>query len=410
MELRQYQKDAVAALTTDRHICIAGTGVGKTLTSLTVAKQSEKKRVLVCTMAGVRDARVFEQEAEAWYPDWYQALKSFEVVSWAGLAKWVTANWEAIPGYYFIFDEVDCAAAGISSLRGKAFLQVTGRTQAWSGYTATPGENWLQFYPYFTACGKVRNKTEFKRKFCIEQHYPFPMILGYQDTETLEQWWREISYTVDDSTVQAELPPATHTTLTFKQPSKYKTVEKTSTTIEGDFLDNASAYRHYLRQLCCSSEKLTWLTDFVSKLQCPVIVLYNYNAEFERLDSALKKATRGKVWHINGAEHDIPTADTIGQHDVVLVQWASGSRGLNLQFINYWVSVSPADSYRVSVQGRGRIRRIGQDRPQYYYYLRCEGTVEEAVYKALKGKGDFAAELWVAEQQAKYKFNWKEEK
>lgn len=412
MELYNYQKQAVAGLAAGKHLCVSGTGSGKTLIGLTWAKQTGKRKVLVCTTAGVRDAKSYEQEAEVWYREWYTSLSSFSVISWTKLADWTHANWNSLDDWAIIYDEVDSVCAGISSQRGKAFLQIARQTECWTGYTATPYENWEQAYPYFVACGKIRNKTAFYNQYIIRQQYPFPKTLGYRNEEQLQEWWGDISLTVDSSEVMAELPPEIHKVITFKTAKGYKQCAKTSTRLDGEFLDNASAYRHYLRSLCCSKEKMQWLADHIKHLDGPVLVLYNYNAELETLDTTIAKALHkgAKIWHINGAEHDIPTAETIDKHDVVLVQWASGSRGLNFQFINYWVSITPHDSYKVSQQGRGRIRRVGQTQPQFYWYLKCEGTVDEKVYESLKKKGDFAGENWSREQQKKYKFNWIEEK
>lgn len=400
MRLYDYQKKAVEAVGQGKHCIIAAVGTGKTISSITCAKNSGKQRVLVVSTASVRDQHNFEQEAELWYPEWYRSLLSFEVISWAALAKWTTAHWNDLTSYYFIYDELDCAKHGVSSMRGKAFLQIAKQTDAWSGWTATPGDSWSDFYAYFTACGKVRNKTDFQNRFCIMQHYPFPAVLAYRDTDTLQEYWDEISYNVDASEVLAQLPPETHQTIVIKQPKEYKQVFKTRTKPNGEFIENPSDLMHTLRQLCCSKEKLEWISDFVRGLGTHCIFMYNYIEEGEKLEQTIKKVLpkSAKVWRIDGVVHDIPTTETIGPKDVVLIQWASGSRGLNLQFINYWVSVSPHYSWSVSTQGRGRVKRIGQQADRmFFWYLKCEGTIEEAVYRTLRNKQSFVEEAWLKE-------------
>lgn len=52
VELYPYQKQAVRALSADKHYLIAGTGLGKTIISLDWAKRTGKKHVLVLTTAG----------------------------------------------------------------------------------------------------------------------------------------------------------------------------------------------------------------------------------------------------------------------------------------------------------------------------------------------------------------------
>lgn len=415
MQLYQYQADAVRAVGSGKHVVVAAVGTGKTICSLSCAKNSGKPKVLVVSTPSVRDQRNFEQEAEQWYPVWYNSLSSFSVISWAKFSSWVQANWDSLDDWYFIYDEIDCVKAGISSNRGKAFLQIAKRTDAWSGWTATPGDCWMDFYAYFTACGLVRNKTEFQREYCITQQFRgFREVVGYQHQDKLKSMWEQISHQVDAREVLEQLPPETHKTIKLKQPKGYKQVVKTRTTLDGEFLDNSSAYCHYLRQLCCSKEKLEWVSDFVAGLNTNCIFMYNYIEEGEKLEQTINKALgvktkagyigerisrkQPKVWRIDGSRHDIPTPDTIGPKDVVLIQWASGSRGLNLQFINYWVSVSPNYSWSVSTQARGRIKRIGQEATHMYFqYLICEDSIEEAVYACLKTKSDFDQEVWSKE-------------
>jgi hypothetical protein len=144
-----------------------------------------------------------------------------------------------------------------------------------------------------------------------------------------------------------------------------------------------------------TKEKQQWVEDFIEGLGTNAVLFYNYIEEGDKLEKIIKKANKqAKVWRIDGKHHDIPTADTIGKYDIVLCQWQSGSEALNLQFINYWVSITPTYSYITSTQARGRIKRIGQTRPMFFMYLKCEG-IETAVYEALRNKKDFSEEVYI---------------
>lgn len=395
MELYDYQKQAVQALLSGKHFVIAGTGLGKTAIGLTYAKATGRNKVLIVTTASVRDSHSYEEEATIWCgEEWISSLSSFTVISWAGLAKWTQANWDSLDEYCVLADECACMKAGISSNRGKAFLQIAKRTNAWAGFTATPGDRWIDFYAYFAACGKVKNKTQFQRDYCVMQTYRgFPEIIGYRNEHQLKSWWAELSYVPDASKVLAELPSETNQTISFKQPNGYAKVVKTHETLEGEFIENNPAYCHYLRQLCASKEKLAWLAEFIENLQTNCVVFYNYIEEGNKIEEAIKKKV-DKVWRIDGSTHDIPTKETIGEHDIVLVQYMSGSMGLNLQFMNYCVFFSPNYSYSLSVQSKGRIKRIGQKKICNYYFLRCRETIEEDVYKVLSTKQDFRESAW----------------
>ena len=61
-------------------------------------------------------------------------------------------------------------------------------------------------------------------------------------------------------------------------------------------------------------------------------------------------------------------------------------------------------SYSVSKQSKGRIKRIGQEQPMFFYYLTTDSTIEEDKAKALHKKQDFSYKNWAIEKGA-----WKNE-
>lgn len=402
IELYKFQKDAVRKLLNGKHIIRADPGTGKTSISLVwaneVRKRTGKRKLVIWTTASKSKTTDFQDEADKFAPDLKPNLDSFEVVSWHMAKKWCnTKTYEEMSEYIFIADELQRAKQGVSSLMGKAFLSLTKCTTDWAGFTGTPGDTWLDYYPYFQACGKVRNKTAFKREFCIEQRYPFPKILAYRDENLLKGWWSEISYTPDSSSVMGQLPALTHQIIKLPVPKGYKKVLKTSTTLDGEFLDSNMALLHHLRQMCATPDKLTALSDLLESLSSSLVLFYNYDCEREQILKLAHKLKR-KVWRIDGERHEIPTADTIGERDIVLCHYLSGSEALNLQFCNYWLSYSYNYSYSTTKQAMGRIRRVGQDKPQFYYWLRCENTVEDEIARTLNKKQEFVAELWTPER------------
>lgn len=408
MQLYKYQEEAVDNLSAQRHILIAKTGHGKGFISLAWARKTGKKYIVVVTQASKRTSGDFETEAEALDKEWYSSLSSFVVLSWNGLAKWYSEHRSDDFGKYaFVFDEIHRAKAGVSSGMGKAFLDITKKTSCWSGYTATPGDKWIDFYPYFVASRYILNKTLFMKRFCNVQTYKgYPEIVGYNEMDVLKKWWGEITYFPNTEDVERQLPPASHKVIKFDKPKGYNKVIGTRKRLDNDeFIDTTMGLCHYLRQLSATPEKMQWISDFIEGLGERCIIFYNYIEEGEKIAEALKKALpkSAKVWIINGKSHDIPTAETMGERDVVLAQWTSGSASLNFQFINYWVSFTPCYSLTVSVQGRGRIRRIGQQKPQFFYYLQCTDSIEEDIYECLHEKKDFSEVTWVAQKLGKEK-------
>lgn len=404
--LYKFQKKSIIDLLNGRHICILGVGCGKSAVSIRWAeetcKETGKSKVLVVSTPSKRDSRDYEAEADTWAAaGWRDGLDDFEVISWHALHKWTNAHWKSLDEWVYIFDEVAKASAGASSGMGRAFLRITKQTTDWTGYTATPGDTWIKFYPYFTACNLVRNKTSFKARYVSETHYKgYPEIIGYRHEEELMYMWKKISTSPDTSALAAELPAETHKTVMFKKPAGYDKAIKTRVAADGTWLDSTMALCHYLRSLCFTKAKQQWVVDFLEGLGTNAVIFYTYKEEGKKLEEIAKKTLPkgAKVWRIDGSRHEIPTADTIGKYDIVLCQWQSGSDALNLQFLHYWVAASGQYSYSTLNQAEGRIRRIGQTQPMFYFVLECEKTIEEDIYKTLATKQDFAAEVWCAEK------------
>jgi hypothetical protein len=403
--LYDYQKDAVEQLLNGKHFVISGTGSGKGATAVVWAKavceRENKKNVLVVTTASKSRTNDFQSDADLWNgEEWRKSLSSFSVLSWHKLSAWVSSHWDRLSSFVVVFDEVAKASAGVSSGMGKAFLQITKKTDDWAGFTATPGDTWIKFYAYFTASKLVVNKTDFLSKFCVIQTYRgFPEIVKYRNEDKLKEMWKKISTAPDTAKMLAELPEETHKTVRFKAPSTYKKTLKTRMTTDGEMLETSGALCAELRRQCFTAEKKQWVKDFVEGLGANAVFFYNFIKTGDELEEVIAKALPkgARVWRIDGKRHEIPTEETIGRYDIVMCQWQSGSEALNFQFMNYWVAIELCYSYSTAIQARGRIKRIGQKKHMFYYYLLTEGTIEQAVLKCLKNKGEFAEEIWLSE-------------
>lgn len=402
----RFQEQAINELLKGKYIVYATMGAGKTCIMFNWLKRMKPKKVLIVTVASKRDSGDMETEADKFCGEsWRKSLSSFSVISWEGLHKWTQdKTYAEMAEWTVAYDELQKSNSGISSKRGKAFLLLSKHCKAWTGYTGTPGDEWIKFYPYFQATDKIRNKTQFKREFCIEQHYPFPKILHYIHESTLKKWWDEISTAPDTSEVMSQLPKETSQIVHFQKPKGYDKALKTSTAPDGTIWDSNIAMHHGLAQMCCDTAKEKWIEDFFEGLTEPALVFYNYKCEAEAIVRAAKKAGKHKVWLINGESHDIPTAETIGQNDVVVSQYLSGGEGLNAQYARYMVFFSYNWSYSTSKQAKGRIKRIGQEKPMFFYYLTTDKTIEEDKMKALQKKKDFSYQNWATEKGV-----WKDE-
>lgn len=408
-KLYRFQEQAVDDLNDGKHICILPTGAGKTAVMFKWLGMQQKSKVLVVTTATKAKSGDMQKEADLWNGEgWRPSLDSFDVISWHGLKKWFMQHTEerclGFGDYAFAFDEVQ-KSKGYTTGMGKFFQKVTGATDCWTGYTATPGDKWIDIMPYFVATGKAKNKTTWMRKHAVVQTFKgYPEITGYMHEDELEDTWRnEIATIPDAEQMFRELPPETHDVVHFKAPSDYRTIIKTRLNRDGELIDTAMGLCHYLRQICFTKEKQEWLADYIENLGANCVFFCNYIEEEDVVCEIAKRVLPkgARVWRIDGKHHEIPTANTIGKYDIVVAHYASGGEALNLQFMNYWCSISPNYSFSSSVQARGRIKRIGQKKPMFFTYLKTDGTIEDAIYKTLSNKHDFSEKTWLADNGIK---------
>ena len=71
---------------------------------------------------------------------------------------------------------------------------------------------------------------------------------------------------------------------------------------------------------------------------------------------------------------------------ILAMTYGVGSFGLNLQFCNKVVFLSPNYNYGLKNQAEDRIHRVGQSKICQYLEFKITGTVEDAIFKALERK------------------------
>jgi SNF2 family DNA or RNA helicase len=150
----------------------------------------------------------------------------------------------------------------------------------------------------------------------------------------------------------------------------------------------------YARQLCglYSKDKQQAVRDLIQSTQDRLIVFYNFNGELEKLKKICQEEHR-PVSEINGHNKDL-TAYQEESNSVTLVQYQSGSMGLNLQEANKMIFYSLPLSSEHFEQAKKRIHRIGQEKTCFYYILICRNSVEEQILQTLEERKDFTDELF----------------
>src|SRR5690606_20313884 len=150
----------------------------------------------------------------------------------------------------------------------------------------------------------------------------------------------------------------------------------------------------YLRQLAglYNPNKAERLKELLESTSDRVLVFYNFREEFNIIKSICQQLEKPLSW-INGDSRSL--ASYIDKSDsVTAIQYQSGALGENLQLANKAIYFSPPLDSILFEQSLARIRRIGQSRTCFYWYLVTQNSIEEQIYETLKQRKDFTDKLF----------------
>ena len=226
------------------------------------------------------------------------------------------------------------------------------------------------------------------------------IIKGYKNVERLKEKMRLYGCHFLKTEDVMELPDQVEQKIMIPASKEYRKFEKTSVVeVDGRELvgDSTLSELLYKRQLCghLNKEKLNAFRDILESTGDRLIVFYNFNAELD----ALVKITRQYTNHIsivNGEKKDMRAYERYGD-SVTFIQYQAGAMGLNLQKANKIVYFTLTQWSELFEQSKKRTHRIGQERPCFYYYLMCRGSIEERIFKTLKMRRDYTDALYEME-------------
>lgn len=148
----------------------------------------------------------------------------------------------------------------------------------------------------------------------------------------------------------------------------------------------------YARQLCNSKEKLEMVKTLIEGTEDRVIIFYNFNCELELLQQLVQKLKR-PISYVNGSVKNLNCYNN-NSDSVTLVQYQSGSSGVNLQKASKMIYYSPPVKSDFFEQSKKRIHRIGQDNKCTYWKLITNNSIELNIYNTLAKKQDYNEELF----------------
>lgn len=389
MELYQHQKDAVKKLR-NGSILWGGVGSGKSLAAVDYYMKNEApKDVYVITTAKKRDSL-----------DWDAEFVHYGV----GKAKNATVagvltvdSWNQIGNYtdvkesFFIFDEQRLVGSGAWA---QAFIKIAKHNR-WILLSATPGDTWIDYIPVFIANGFYKNRTEFKREHVIYASYSkFPKIERYINVGRLVKLRNEIL---------VEMPYAkptrrhSKTVLVDYDQEKFERVATDRWNVyENRPIQSTGEFFYVLRKVVNSDISRLIAVRKLLEEHPKVIIFYNFDYELDLL-RLIKDYVPMAEW--NGHLHqEIPAGDRW----VYLVQYVAGSEGWNCTATDTIVFYSLTYSYKNWHQAHGRIDRLNTAFTELFYYiLRSNSPIDQAIWKSLSGKKNFNEAGFIAEKGIK---------
>lgn len=377
MKLYDWQAEYLANLPKNV-IMTAETGTGKTIMAMNHAKPDLP--ILVIAPPAKKNSGDWQQIA-------VDLNREMAVVSF-GIVKQLTA----MPrDYILIIDEIHYAKSATAK-RSKAIIRLATADHCKQviGLSATPIPNgFIDLQTYGIIFGWWRNKTEFMNNYVLtDRSRGYPRIIGYARQDQLKWFWQQVAFGLDKS--HLNLPDLINITttinLTEKQLNGYKVIKNTRMLEDGTLLDTPSKLHATLRQYL-SLTRTQALEMVLDDTEEHILVFYSYNVSREAILSVAKKYDR-VVYEQSGHASNLPTA-TPSKPSITLLQYQSGSVGLNLQYAPISIFYEPSYSWMDTEQAKGRNYRGGQTKMVRHYWFKVAKTIDTAVYKCLENKQDF---------------------
>lgn len=255
----------------------------------------------------------------------------------------------------------------------------------------------------------------------VDYHYEdnegFPLMIidGYKNEERLKKKMRQYGCNFLKTEEVFDLPEQIHNTIKVPTTKEYRKFRKDCIVIIPGCttgIDEAMDRPHvsdtdielvgdttltkmlHERQLCgqYNKDKLEAFRDLVESTNDRLIVFYNFTEELEALCKIAWDSNR-PVAVVNGKQKDLLPYENV-ETSITFIQYQAGAMGLNLQKANKIIYFTPPLSSELFEQSKKRIHRIGQEKPCFYYYLTCKGSIEEKIYRTLAMRRDYTDALF----------------
>lgn len=271
--------------------------------------------------------------------------------------------------------------------------------------SGTPCSNarYDKLYTQLKMLGLHMNKRSYEDRYCnffdMEKSGIKFRVLSktnpYKNVDELKQVMKELGCVFMRTDEVLDLPEQRFINVWVPPSKYYKTFVKDGYVDCGntEYISSSPATDIlYARQLCNSKEKLEMVRTLIEGTEDRVIIFYNFNCELELLQQLVQKLKR-PISYVNGSVKNLNCYNN-NSDSVTLVQYQSGSSGVNLQKASKMIYYSPPIKSDFFEQSKKRIHRIGQDNKCTYWKLITNNSIELNIYNTLAKKQDYNEELF----------------
>lgn len=232
--------------------------------------------------------------------------------------------------------------------------------------SGTPCSNsrYDKLYTSLKLLGLHMNKRSYEDRYCnffeMEKAGIKFRVLSktnpYKNVDELKKVMHDLGCVFMKTDEVIDLPQQRFIDVPIKPSKYYKTFVKDGYVDCGEYeyiSSSPTTDMLYQRQLCNSTEKLDMVKTLLESTEDRVIIFYNFNCELELLQQLVSKLKR-PLSFVNGNEKNLNCYNN-NNDSVTLVQYQSGSSGVNLQKANKMIYYSPPIKSDFFEQSKKRI-------------------------------------------------------
>ena len=417
MKLFEHQKQALEATKDKNRVAYYhDMGLGKTYTGAEKMHElGAKVNLVICQKSKIDDW------IDHFHNNYYLMYQTYNITNTAGMIAFLSdaksftyktigvINYELafrrkellnLENFTLMLDE-SSLIQNEQAKRSKFILKLKADNVILLSGTPTGGK-YENLYSQMRLLGWNISKKMFYNTY-VDYHYDgnngFPLMIidGYKNEERLKRKMREHGCNFLKTNEVFDLPEQIHQTINVPTTKEYRKFKKDSIVLFNDIElvgDTTLTKMLYERQLCgqYNADKLEAFRDLVESTNDRLIVFYNFNEELKQLLSICDDCGRFASV-VNGKMKCLDQYENT-ENSITFIQYQAGAMGLNLQKANKIVYFTPPLSSELFEQSKKRTHRIGQTKTCFYYYLTCENSVEEKIYKTLEMRKDYTEKLF----------------